>query len=334
MNGALLSDLETKGYVLMRGFLPPDDLEVLQADAAQAPSDGNRNYNLMTASAEAAALVSTRVDALLAEVNEQTALNVHAPAGANYFATGVAAGINFPWHQDHESYFIYQNHYDYLNFYMPIVKPATEKSNVSLMPFDVLEREAPRVYERFLRSGARHFQEVAGRSLAVSDETGEVWLMPKHITELGVTPHLAAGDLLLFRGDMLHRTQDADTVRVAMSLRRACDTSPIRRDRLVSGGVRKALMMSNYPLIYQAMFEVFDAAGRDEMTFAEMRAASEGMVVPEPARRRAFLKQLLAEKRRAHVLTSFVADAPRFVALNAFTRAQTRYKVMRARRAA
>jgi hypothetical protein len=330
-----MTDLETRGFVLVRDFLAPEDLRFLQDDAAHAPLDGNKNYNLMTASADAVALVERRVDELLQRINTQTALQVHIPAGANYFATGVATGINFPWHQDHESYFIFQNHYDYLNFYMPIVKPDVARSNVSIIPFDVLERSAPKVHRMLLRSGARHFQPVGRRWLSVSDETGAVRLMPKHLTDLACTPHLAAGDLLLFRGDILHRTQDADTARVAMSIRRTSETTIISRKRLASGGLRKALMMSNFASIYQQMFRTFEAAGRDEMTVAEMHDIDLSSSPPlVSAGRRAFLLQLLGEKRRAHTLTGLVIDVPRAVALHGMIQVQTRWNGWRARRAA
>ena len=44
-----------------------------------------------------------------------------------YFAT--EKGINFGWHQDHESYFVNQTHQHYLNIYIPI-----KKSELGLNP--------------------------------------------------------------------------------------------------------------------------------------------------------------------------------------------------------
>jgi hypothetical protein len=333
MDVTSMKDLETRGFVLVPGFLSPEDLRFLQDDAAHAPSDGNRNYHLMTASPEATALVERRVDDLLERINSETALQVHAPAGANYFATGVETGIDFPWHQDHESYFLFQNHYDYLNFYMPIVKPDVAKSNVSLLPFDVLEREAPGVHRMALRSGARHFHQVGRRWISISDETGAMRLMPKHLPDLACTPHLAAGDLLLFRGDMLHRTQDTDTVRVAMSIRRVSRTTPISRKRMVDGGLRKALMMSNFPLPYQYLLDAFDAAGQEVMTYDELHELAVTLPPPAALGRKAFLQRLLVEKRRAHTLTSLVVDAPRAVGLRLFIAAQMQVRRLRARSA-
>ena len=72
-----------------------------------------------------------------------------------------------------------QNHYDYLNFYIPIVKPDIEKSNLCLIPFDVLERESPKAYEFLVRGGATHFHPLGERCLAVSDETGDVRSAPE-----------------------------------------------------------------------------------------------------------------------------------------------------------
>ena len=48
----------------------------------------------------------------MARVRANTAIRVDCNLGSFYFATARGA---FPWHQDHESYFTTQNHFDYLN---------------------------------------------------------------------------------------------------------------------------------------------------------------------------------------------------------------------------
>ena len=67
-----------------------------------------------------------------------------------------------------------------------------------------------------MRSGAGFFHDVAGGTLAVNEDRGAARFANVRMEELAVTPHLAAGDLLLMRGDIVHRTQDTDTARVAL----------------------------------------------------------------------------------------------------------------------
>src|SRR6185295_1132801 len=91
------------------------------------------------------------------------------------FATG--RGISFSWHQDHESFFTIQNHYDYLNFYIPIVKPRKDKSNLSIVPFDVLERASARSFRKLVRGGATRFPRIRDKRMAFFDDSGCVHLM-------------------------------------------------------------------------------------------------------------------------------------------------------------
>jgi hypothetical protein len=61
-------------------------------------------------------------------------------------------------------------------------------------------------------------------------------------------------------GDIIHRTQDADTARVALSWRAASGSTMVRRSRLAGGGVRKTQMMRKHAAPYQRMFDSFDSA--------------------------------------------------------------------------
>ncbi|MEO5901343.1 MAG: hypothetical protein ABIR68_14620, partial [Ilumatobacteraceae bacterium] len=127
-----LSDLETKGFLVVRGFLSPDEIEVLRDDHARLTVDENFNFNSKSPTEEVMSRLTPRFDDVLRQVNERTSLHVdvYVPDTSVYFAVGTDAGVNFPWHQDHESFYMVQNHFDYVNFYLPIVKPTASKSNV------------------------------------------------------------------------------------------------------------------------------------------------------------------------------------------------------------
>ena len=308
-----LNDLETKGFVLVRGFLSPEDLEPLRDDYNRTALDVNGNYNSKMPSNEAMAGLLPRIEDVLRQVNARTSLNVdvHVPDTASYFATGNRAiGNKFPWHQDHESYYLIQNHRDYLNFYMPIIKPDPAKSNLSMIPFDVLKERSPSTYEFVVNKGAGTFRVFKQKWLASNDDTGGVHLITTDLDQLEHTPELLEGDLLLMRGDVIHRTQDEDTVRVSLSWRAANGNSIVRRKRLAAGGVRKAEMMRHHTVPYQRMFNAFDAAKKDEMPLRELLDTYATIPVPQPTDEKVFRKYLMAEKRRAHVLRKYVANVP------------------------
>ena len=310
MIAANLKDLDTKGFVVIPGFLSESEVQELRLDFEHQPLNAhNRNYSITRASDQATVRLRRRVEAVLPLVNSQTKLHVDSPQSTSYFATGEKRGIKFGWHQDHESFYMLQNSYDYLNFYIPIVKSRRDKSNLSLVPFDVLERESPRTFGKLVRHGATRFMRIGPMKVAICDDSGTLHIMPRCLDQMAYTPKLAAGDLLLLRGDVIHRTQDADTERVAASSRAGNSASVVKRRQLAAGGLHKAKMMANNPGVYERMFKAFDATQCDEMRIDELVSTMKGLQPKEWDRRRDFLRYLIVQKVRSGVLARFVWSA-------------------------
>jgi hypothetical protein len=307
-----LEDLDTKGFVVARSFLDAADIAVLRDDFAGVALEDNQNYHSKLPTGAVLGQLRPRIDDVMRQVNEQTSLHVdtHVPNNSAYFGTDAAQGNNFPWHQDHESFFVVQNHFDYLNFYVPFIKPDPQKSNLSVIPFDALRQHAHRAAAFLERGGAGHFRRYLGRWIATNDDSGRSKMLHTDLDALAVTPHLEEGDLLLMRGDIVHRTQDADTVRAALSWRTADGATIVRRARLAAGTMRKAVMMRRNVLPYQQMFEAFDIAGRDELPLRDLLAVYESMPTPDPMSSDAFFKYLMREKRHAHKMGRYYAHMP------------------------
>jgi len=257
---------------------------------------------------ETAGRLLDRVKEVLALVNSNTNLRVNLPIGAAYFATG--RGVSFAWHQDHESFYSIQNHYDYLNFYVPIVKPRRDKSNLSIVPFDVLEKESPETFREAARSGAARYRRIGSCRLAFLDDTGSVHRLRADLDRIAHTPLLDAGDLLLMRGDMIHQTQDTETERVAVSVRATSAGTVVHRSRLAQGGWVKARVMMNNPTLYEQMFRAFDEAGKDAMELRELFTIMGGLPVPKARKSGDFFRYLLRQKRREHALIPFFRRTP------------------------
>ena len=296
-------DLESRGFVLVRGFLSEAEVQVCREDfASQSVNTENRNYNLSSASGGAHDAVRSRVEEVLAQVRARTDLVVDLPLHASYFAT--ARGVKFLWHQDHESFFAIQNHYDYLNFYIPIVKPRKDLSNLSIIPFDALAREDPRTFARVVRGGATRFRRMGERTMVLLDEPGTTLWMDGDLDRIAHTPELEPGDLLLIRGDVIHQTQDTETDRVSLSFRATRAETPVHRQRLADGGLPKAWMMMNDDRTYARMFAAFDALGREVASYAELQAAIDALPPSEAMGRKRFFRYLLRRKWRDGVFTS------------------------------
>jgi hypothetical protein len=296
-------DLETKGFVHIPGFLAQDELAACRADFEAQPLSKNRNYGVSLVSDQAVARLKDRVETVMARVRTRTNLQVDCTLGGGYFATG--RGISFPWHQDYESFFSSQNHYDYLNFYIPVVKPQRNKSNLTVIPFDVLQRESPETFQRVVRGGATRFVVVGDKQIAVAEDAGTTHVVPVDIERLAHTPLLDAGDLLLMRGDVIHRTQDTDTERVSLSLRVASSKTVIRRSMLADGPLAKARAMVNNPPMYEPIFRAFEDTGKNEIEIGELMtwwAAKAATLKPSDAK--GFYRYLLMQKVRTGVVFS------------------------------
>ncbi|MBK8334951.1 MAG: hypothetical protein IPL07_21965 [Acidimicrobiaceae bacterium] len=83
-----LTDLETRGFVVLRGFLTPEEVQLLRDDHAQLSLDDNRNFNAKTPNADVIGRLTPRFDDVLRQVNEQTTVraDVHVPDTSVYFA--------------------------------------------------------------------------------------------------------------------------------------------------------------------------------------------------------------------------------------------------------
>jgi hypothetical protein len=296
LNTVDFKDLETRGFVLVPSFLSEAELHLCREDfARQAVNNANRNYTPVSRSVTDSLM--HRVQEALALVASRTNLQVDRPLGGAYFATG--RRVRFGWHQDHESFFSVQNHYDYLNFYIPIVKPRKDQSNLSIVPFDVLERDRPDTFRRVVRGGANSYVQIGNATLVSLDDTGSLHFMRGALDSMAHTPMLDAGDLLLLRGDIIHRTEDAETERVSLSFRAARSETIVSRSRLVRGSWIKTVMMARNKQLYQRMFTAFDDAGKSAMTFHELEEAMSRVAVARPRSRPQFVRYLLWQKLRA-----------------------------------
>jgi hypothetical protein len=307
MNDVNWKELETRGFVHIRRFLSQHDLDSCRADYADQPVDeANRNNAVSGASERATARLEQPVNELMALVKANTDIRVDCNLGAFYFAT--TRGV-FPWHQDYESYFVSQNHYNYLNLFIPVMKPRPDKSNLCLVPFDVLKRESPGTFQRVVGKGATMAFDLPDRQILFQADLGVAHVTRVPLDRLAFTPQLEAGDLLLLRGDILHRTEDGDTERVALSMRLGYSKTVVRRAKLADGGLAKLRTMSGNFRMYEPLFCAFDRAGCDELSWGEL----ERLIKEDTASGRATSETprsfLLRQKVRSGVVLSSVGKA-------------------------
>lgn len=263
-----LSDLVDKGYVVIRSFLDRHEITLFEADIPQNEGVWYEAYRVKIPPRNLLLQLSDKLDALTAAVSMQTDIEATFMIGGVYFFTD--GGQRFSWHQDRESYYFTQTHYHYLNFYIPIIKPDAGKSNLSLIPMNRLHERSPDLYEQLRGRGACLVEETQHNSIFCNEnEGGKYGSVTYDLSEIAETPELKCGDLLLLRGDVIHKTQDADTSRVALSIRFTQGSHAVSKAQLVDGGYKKFTKMLEMPAFYQSLLAYFDARGTEDIPFQD-----------------------------------------------------------------
>lgn len=160
-----------------------------------------------------------KIDDMVDRINEDTNfdLNYRRQAAA-FFDTSITSLV---WHQDDDTDHYRGTLYNSVNFWMPIIKPEPTKSGLSIIPPLALKQKYPSVYERLTGRGDLAFIVQENNTTDVLNRISHEYIstLDFNIETMAVSPTLYPGDLLLFRGDVPHTTQDHDTRRVAIGIR-------------------------------------------------------------------------------------------------------------------
>ena len=256
-----LKDLETIGYVYIPNFLSATEIKLLVSEYKHSKIVDNKNYALVH-SEIAKKILGKKVKALMDQVTAETCLTIdHITPTVNYTDT---KNLFFDWHQDHESYYVYQQSKNHLNFYIPVIKPDPGLSGMSLVPMDkVCEYLVGPQIERIVNYGATRFVPHSTYTHVIDEETGKDFNIPVNLNTISVTPQLNAGDLLLIRGDVIHKTQDNSTHRVAISVRAINGNAPVSKEKLQTGCEKKKKYITSNQPYYDSIFELFETSKTD-----------------------------------------------------------------------
>jgi len=145
------------------------------------------------------------------------------------------------WHIDHYTYYFHKDHKNYLICYLPILKPSKNYSNVALIPYNVLKKNDLGTFNKIKHRGAVRFRKVekdtkpwfdlrfkkktkVGYWFALDDYHDHIdgWKVNFDLEKNKVVPKLNLYDLLVMRADVIHKTNDALSDRIAIR----CDILP------------------------------------------------------------------------------------------------------------
>ena len=274
------AELSERGFLVIKDFLSAEEVARIVA-LCRSAKPAETHFVSMQAPAAVVTLVADKIRRdLFPGLTAAAKLEVDTvmPAG-HLFPTEYT---KLAWHTDHKSYYVLQSHQNYVNFWLPIVKPLPNKSGLSVLPLDRLQREAPAVYRAVLHRGAA---DLADGTLAYELDGAIAKIScPANLAALGETPDLVPGDLLMVRGDVLHRTQDAETLRIALSIRAISGKMPVDLHTMLTASPMKAQRMLSEPRLFRELLVAFWMHGRPWVSLAELQAVrkkiAEGQRVP------------------------------------------------------
>jgi len=254
--GYNLKDLETEGYCIVKNFLTKEEINYAINDFEQSDQQGNKNYKIKSPSVDCILNVYNKLSAMAQEITATTEINVDMITNESAFIDN--STNQFQWHQEHEPFFTFQQLTDYVIFYMPIIKEQPDMSGVDVIPFSILKEQWPDYASTLMQGGARTYLRKDTSTLIVDDDQGTNWSLPRNIDDLKKTPEIMPGDLLIMRGNLINRTQDTKTRRVAFTAKFTNSQHLIERKPFVTAAPGKQKFINNNPHHYNSILKFFD----------------------------------------------------------------------------
>jgi hypothetical protein len=252
-----LSDLTTKGFCVIKNLFSTEQIDTIRQDFELIKNfEVNKNYPVLPVGKRVPLtdIINSVVDPVGKTIADTIGLVTDFNPTPVYFS--IKHGVDFDWHQDHESYFFFNNHLDYLNIYVPIYKEDPELSNVRVIDFEKLIDRDSRM--AFLKGyGATRLTVTDGKTTLQDDNTDTTYQLDFDINTIADCPHLSVGDALIMRGDCIHSTQDTLTPRVSMSIRRMNSASVINRSNFDITSQTKGFIYNGNKGHYQNMIDKF-----------------------------------------------------------------------------
>lgn len=259
-----LEDLETKGYTVIQKFLKEADCKYFY-DIHKRITRGDENLpgvddvtDLIDNSDcpriagmdvfQLRPSLKKRLQKVVGEIHNRTNIRLKSEGGgiaADVFflktdhkkAWDNQKNVNYGWHQDLEPWWLFQEVYHYLNFYIVLAKEHPKKAGLSVVPFDTLRERSPQLYEHVVNKGASEYSYLGKRRMQYLDKSDDrQYTLPFTLDALECTPDLSPGDVLILRGDAIHRTQPHKSWRVTLSVRMHPHQPIISSEKLLEGG--------------------------------------------------------------------------------------------------
>lgn len=262
-----MKDLDTRGFAVLHNWMSSDEAKTLMEVYDKLPPDrvanGGNNVGYKTPIEHGMNLfeevpgLPKRLLKTVKDIHKQTSMKLlrkdrELDLHGMFVQTNISVRntMMFPWHQDHDSFWTGNNHKDLVNFYIVVAKEYPDEAGLQVVPFDHLRSQSPDLWKLVEGNGATVFHDLGpNEMLATLDTHDDDYVLDFHLDNLSCTPMLRGGDLLLLRGDMIHRTQAHKSWRTSLTIRTTSHSKEGNGDPF-DGGLAKYWFMAVSPDMY------------------------------------------------------------------------------------
>jgi hypothetical protein len=256
-----LKELETTGYTIIPNFLSNNSVLTFCQKYTEGFNSNllrNKNYKVISETPTESLLES--INNILKQVSLETSIKVSVISNTISFFDSKL--VHFNWHQEHESYYVYQNLYNSLNFWIPLIKEDKNQCGLDVIPHNTLEKISPDLFNNHIvGKGAKLFKTGKHNITMIDEERGGETLLDIDFESIKHTPQVGPGDLLLMRGDIIHRSQrrpDTAPKRLGMSIKAFDGYATIHKDVFFGGCSTKQQMIQNNLSNYRYLLDCYN----------------------------------------------------------------------------
>jgi ectoine hydroxylase-related dioxygenase (phytanoyl-CoA dioxygenase family) len=242
--------LEEDGFIILKNVIDSSELTLLKQDYenTKLKSSTNKNYHIINADKHS---LENKIKNILNEIAKNIPIKLDiVSATGTYFDNNL---VTLGWHQDHESFFRWQTAINSLNFWIPIIKPNDKEDGVMILPHSALREKFSNETEKYIVGrGAQQFYNIyKTKTTIIDDSTDEKIEIDGNIFETKVTPEIGEGDILIMRGDCIHKTDKNINGRVSLSIRCLNSKDIVDKNKFLAGGETKKRYINNNPNGYK-----------------------------------------------------------------------------------
>lgn len=209
-------ELEKRGFAVIRNFLSAEECTHWLSNYRESPEPAAGEemlYSVVPCPLDKikAAPLGEKMQALCDGLTAAGGVCQPRRLQEGYYFETQARKTAFFWHQDNDSFYLHQTHKDYINVWIPVLKPDEAVSNLEVIPIECWQEFAPEAWKHMENSGARWVHQFRNKNYIV-DEAGDmepIKLGALSPSDMSFCAHMRLGDAFVMRGDMMHKTQEA-----------------------------------------------------------------------------------------------------------------------------